>query len=90
MMKLTTGNRKQERQKKSKQEKCRRKQDENYGKANENLGKLDVNIFRLSHNAASCVTSKHQEFLLVLVHEIFASPNWAIVQVRIQCRINEQ
>ena len=40
MMKLTTGNRKQERQKKSKQEKCRRKQDENYGKANENLGKL--------------------------------------------------
>ena len=90
MMKLTTGNRKQERQKKSKQEKCRRKQDENYGKANENRGKLDVKKFRLLLNAVSFVTSKHQEFLLLMVHEIFPNPNWAIVQVRIQCRINEQ
>ena len=65
-------------------------EENNHGKANENKGKWDVNIFRLSLNVVSYVTSKHQEFLLVLVHEIFASPNWAIVQVRIQCRINEQ
>ena len=65
-------------------------EENNYGKANENKGKLDVNIFRLSLNAVSFVTSKHQEFLLLMVHEIFPNPNWAIVQVRIQCRINEQ
>ena len=86
MIKLKSGNRKQERQKKVN----KRNAGENYGKANENRGKLDVKKFRLLLNAVSFVTSKHQEFLLLMVHEIFPNPNWAIVQVRIQCRINEQ